>query len=278
MDVGQRTFPCCFGVYMMNRKLVIFDVDGTLVSRENILPPGVASAINTLQNNGHIAAFFTGRPFSHVLPSVKNIGFDGCICTMGAYVELEGEIAQNLVPDSGMARDLVRLVRSCDLDAAFESEDGIAFDETHPLSEFLAKLKKNFAERGFITDQGVDRENFSFSKLCVWFKETSDVSRFEREASKYLKVIGKKQNMMELVSKQVSIEESVGTLMSHFGVSSEDCYAIGDSINDLPMLRLAKYNAAMGEAPDELKSQVGFTTSGVMEGGLVKFLQHYQLI
>lgn len=262
----------------MNRKLVIFDVDGTLITGENVIPAGVREAIGALRQNGHVTAFFTGRPYSHVVPSVRELEWDGCICTMGAYIALEGKVVQNLLPDPSAVRELVRLIRACDLEAAFESDEGISFDETRPLSEFLCKLKANFANRGFETDKGVDRASFSFSKLCVWFHENSDVSRFEKEASRYLKVIGRKQNMMELVSTDASIEESVHTLMSHFKISQEDCYAVGDSINDLPMLRCAGHTAAMGEADGALRAQVEFVTSGITEGGLVNFLRHYRLI
>lgn len=262
----------------MKRKLVIFDVDGTLVSRENVLPAGAKDAIHALRNNGCVTVFFTGRPHSHVLPSVRDLGLDGCICTMGAYIELEGRTVQDLRPDPFVSRELVRLTRECDLDAVFEAEEEISFDDSRPLNEFLGRLKASFASRGFETDKGVDRESFSFSKLCVWSKESSDVVRFEKEASKYLTIIGRKQNMMELVNADVSIEKSVGLLMSHFGVSREDCYAVGDSVNDLPMLRCAGHTAAMGEADDVLKAQVEYVTSGVMEDGIRRFLRHYDLI
>lgn len=262
----------------MRQKLIIFDVDGTLITKENVIPDGVKEAIDALKRNDHVTVFFTGRPYSHVVPAVKDLGFDACICTMGAYVSVEGKTVQNLLPDPSVVRELVQLIRACRLEAAFESEEGISFDETRPLSEFLYRLKTNFAQRGFETEKGVDRETFSFSKLCVWTHENSDILRFEKEASKYLKIIGKKQNMMELVSRDVSIEKSINILMSHFEISLEDCYAIGDSINDLPMLRCAAHTAAMGEADDVLKTQVEFVTSGIEEGGLVGFLRHYALI
>lgn len=262
----------------MERKLVIFDVDGTLITRDNVLPAGVWEALVALKQKGHVAVFFTGRPYTHVVPAVRELDWDGCICTMGAYLQLEGKVVQNLLPDPAAVQELVRLIRVCDLEAVFESDEGIRFDETRPLSEFLCKLKANFEQRGFETEKGVEQESFSFSKLCVWSRENSNMVRFEKEASAYLKVIGKKQNMMELVSNGASIEGSVQRLMSYFQIPREDCYAIGDSINDLPMLRCAAHAAAMGEASGELKEQVEFVTSGIEENGLVNFLRHYRLI
>lgn len=262
----------------MGRKLVVFDVDGTLIDRENLLPFGAAEAVQELKRRGHAAAFFTGRPYSHVVPAVQELPFDACICTMGAHVRLDGRVVRDLLPDPAAVRELVRLIRDCGLEAAFESDEGISFDETRPLSPFLQKLKDVFTARGFETGLGIDRESFSFAKLCIWSGEGSDPDRFEREAARYLKVIGKKQNMMELVSRDASIEGSMQLLLEHFGIQKEDCFAIGDSVNDLPMLRCAGHSAAMGEACGDMKAQVEFVTSGIHEDGLLRFLQHYELI
>ena len=103
---------------------------------------------------------------------------------MGAYIGIGNQTVQNLLPDPSAARELVGLIRTYNLEAVFESDEGISFDETRPLSEFLRNLKANFARRGFETEKGVDRDSFSFSKLCVWFHEDSDISGFEKDASK----------------------------------------------------------------------------------------------
>lgn len=95
---------------------------------------------------------------------------------------------------------------------------------------------------------------------------------------KKLKVIGKKQNMMELVSREVSTEGAMRLLLEHYGIAKENCFAIGDSVNDLPMLRCAGHSAAVGGAADEMKAQVEFVTSAIHEDGLLRFLQHYELV
>lgn len=262
----------------MGKKLIVFDVDGTLIDAENLLPTSAAQAIQALKCRGYTTAFFTGRPYTHVPPAVRELPFDACICTMGAYVRLDGGVVQDLLPDPEVVRSLVTLIRECDLDAVFESDEGISFDETRPLSPFLQKLKENFSARGFETGRGIDRKAFSFAKLCVWAHEGSDTDRFQREAERHLKVIGKKQNMMELVSREASTEGAMRLLLEHYGIAKENCFAIGDSVNDLPMLRCAGHSAAMGGAADEMKAQVEFVTSAIHEDGLLRFLQHYELV
>ncbi|MCD8106141.1 MAG: HAD hydrolase family protein [Lachnospiraceae bacterium] len=262
----------------MGKKLVIFDVDGTIISGEHVVPESAKEAIRAIRANGNHVVYYTGRPCTHVEESVREIGFDGCICTMGAYLEIGGEVLQDERPEPGIAHGIVEAVRSCHLDAAFESRIGIQFDQTRPLPKFLQGLKAHFSSRGFETDLDIDAADFSFEKVCVWTNEESDLARFEEIATKDLDIIGKKQNMEELVAKGVSIPDCLKKVQEHFGVSFENSYAIGDSINDLPMLRCTAHSMAMGEASDEMKSQVEFVTKGIMEDGLAYAMKHYGLI
>lgn len=262
----------------MNKKLVIFDVDGTIISEDRRVPDSAIRAIRKIRENGNYAIYYTGRPYSHVEKNVSDIGFDGCVCTMGAYVRIGDQVLKNQLSDTKTAHEIVRLVRSCYLDAAYESNAGIQFDHTTELPPFLRKLKEHFSGRGFETDQDIDAEDFSFEKVCVWTNVNSDLAAFEKEATNYLDIIGKKQNMEELVAKGVSIPESLKLIQNYFHVTKEDCYAIGDSVNDLPMLRCAACSIAMGQAPEELKKQVDFVTKPIMEDGLAYAMQQYELI
>lgn len=262
----------------MRKKLVIFDVDGTIISKDHIVPESASDAIRRVRESGNYAVYYTGRPYTHVERSVSSIGFDACICTMGAYIKIGDEVLQDVKPEPENAQEVVRLVREYRLDAAFESCKGIQFDKARPLPQFLQGLKKHFSDRGFVTDEDIDREGFTFEKVCVWTNEDSDLDGFEREVGKYLSLAGKKQNMAEFIAKGVSIPESLKRVQRYFGVGYDDSYAIGDSINDIPMLMCAAHSMAMGQAADELKEKVEFVTKDICEDGLAFAMKHYGLI
>lgn len=262
----------------MKKKLVIFDVDGTIITKEHVVPASASEAVKKIRQNGNYAVYYTGRPYTHVEESVSSIGFDACICTMGAYIKIGEEVIQDIKPGPENVREIAELVRRYRLDAAFESCRGIQFDKTRPLPQFLQGLKRHFTDRGFITDEDIDKDGFTFEKLCVWTNEESDLESFEKEIEAYLDRIGKKQNMAEFVAKGVSVPESLKKVQEYFGVSYEDSYAIGDSINDLPMLRCAMHSMAMGQAETELKEEVEFVTKDIAEDGLALAMKHYGLI
>ncbi len=197
---------------------------------------------------------------------------------MGAYIRIGDEILQDIRPPAEQAHAVVNLVREAGLDVAYESSDGIAFDLTRPLPKFLQGLKAHFDAIGFETERNVDGADFSFDKLCVWTNERSTFEGFEHKVSLYLDRIGKKENMEEWVARGVSVTESVHRVMDHFLTARCDCYAIGDSVNDLPMLRCAGYTMAMGQAPEALKAQVDFVTKPIDQDGLALAMKHCGLI
>lgn len=265
-------------MHRSEKKLVIFDVDGTIISDAHVVPVSASDAIRGIREHGNVAVYFTGRPCAHVEESVSSIGFDGCICAMGAYLQIGNEIVQNRKPAPEDAHDVVRLVRKYHLDAAFESCEGIQFDRTRPMPPFLQGVKKHFSDRGFLTDEDIDGDEFCFEKLCVWADEERDLGGFEKEVAQYLQIVGKKQNMAEFVAKGVSIQDSVKKMQEHFGISRENSYAVGDSINDLPMLACAAHSIAMGQAPKELKEKVEFVTKDILDDGLAWAMRHYGLM
>ena len=66
--------------------------------------------------------------------------------------------------------------------------------------------------------------------------------------------------------------------MDHFGASLSDCYAFGDSINDMEMLQYVPHSVGMGNAVPEVLEVVEYVTTDVTEDGIANALKHYHLI
>ena len=58
----------------------------------------------------------------------------------------------------------------------------------------------------------------------------------------------------------------------------EDCCAIGDSTNDLSMLRCVGHPIAMGNAPEEVAAAAEYVTSPLREDGIYRAMAHLHLI
>lgn len=67
-------------------------------------------------------------------------------------------------------------------------------------------------------------------------------------------------------------------VMARLGVAKENTYAVGDSVNDLPVLSCAGHTAAVGNADAALKAAADFVAPQIGDGGLAKALRHFGLI
>lgn len=67
---------------------------------------------------------------------------------------------------------------------------------------------------------------------------------------------------------------AVKKLSSTYNISKENIIAIGDNLNDIPMLQEASFSIAMLNANDEVKIVARFTTKKTCEKeGVRKFLK-----
>lgn len=77
------------------RKLLFFDVDGTLadrVGKKNVVPQSAKDAIKKLQENGHLCFVNTGRSLSEIDVYLKELNMDGFVCGCGTYILYKNEV------------------------------------------------------------------------------------------------------------------------------------------------------------------------------------------
>ncbi len=85
-------------------------------------------------------------------------------------------------------------------------------------------------------------------------------------------------NFYEIVPKGFSKASGIEFLINELNIPFENTYAIGDSTNDLPMLKYVKNSIAMGNSNPLLFDLVSYVTTDIEEDGIYKALKHYSLI
>jgi hypothetical protein len=61
-------------------------------------------------------------------------------------------------------------------------------------------------------------------------------------------------------------------------VDIADTFAVGDSVNDLDMLRFAGHGIAMGNATAPTKAAAEYVTADIHDDGIYQAMQHYGLL
>ncbi len=110
-------------------KILLIDVDGTLVNYENKLPDSAVDAIRKARENGHKIYICTGRSKAEVYPNFWEIGLDGMIGGNGSYVEDHGNVVMHQLITKEQCRHIVDWLHARGLEFYLESNNGLFASE-----------------------------------------------------------------------------------------------------------------------------------------------------
>lgn len=263
----------------MDRKMIFFDIDGTIVTeRTHICPESTINAIRRARENGHLAFINTGRTYFNVTEDIRSIGFDGYICGCGTYINRgDKALLHRSIPHEECV-DIVKKLRQYKVQALFEGLNDIFFDHTAPATGYIAVLRDEFGARGFDVSKSWDDPNIEFDKFVVWIDENSDYESFYSYITNKYDYIDRGKGFGEIIPKGYSKATGIQYLQRYFNIPLNNCYAIGDSTNDLPMLKYAGNSIAMGNSTPVLFDSVSFVTKDIEEDGIEYALKHYGII
>ena len=69
--------------------------------------------------------------------------------------------------------------------------------------------------------------------------------------------------------------EALKFIASHYGVTMDSTVAVGDNLNDLPMIKQAGVGVAVGNAVRELKDAADIVTVSNNDGAVAKIIEKY---
>lgn len=259
--------------------MIFFDIDGTIITENtHVIPKGTIKAIKKARKNGHLVFINTGRTFFNVTENIRNIGFDGYICGCGTYIYYNGTpLLAKSIPHETCAQ-IIKKLRECNIDAIFEEVNNVFFDQTKPATGELAEIKDQFRKQMFDVSKSWDDPDIVFDKFVTWVNKNSDFETFYSYITKDFDYIDRGNNLGEIVPKGYSKATGIKFLQEYFNIPLEDCYAIGDSSNDLPMLQYVPHSIAMGNSTPLLFNLVSFVTRDIEDNGIEHALLHYNII
>lgn len=261
------------------KSIIFFDIDGTLISEDGLMtiPDSTRKAIALARQNGCLTFINTGRTEFNVNPKVRSLGFDGLICGCGTYIEYNGDVLFYNELLENFCREIADIMRKTGFTPVYEYRHGYFFDDHTPKNAEIEDFLVNFVEAGIPVDGRVEDENFLFDKFIAWENDGCDVEYFRREIGKYFEIIDRGGGFYENVPKGFSKATAIDYILKKLDIPLENAYAIGDSANDLPMLKAVPNSIAMGGA-ESIYPYVSYITTPLHEDGIYNALKHFGLI
>ena len=261
------------------RSIIFFDIDGTLITEDArmFIPESAREAIKRTRELGNLAFINSGRTAFNISSRVREVGFDGIICGCGTYIECDGKLVYRHTLEQPFCREIAALMRKCNVTPVYEHTDGYFFDDKTPVTDDLRDFLENFVEEGIDITGRVEDEGFIFDKFVIWVNENSDFELFRKEIGKNFSIIDRGNGFYENVPLGCTKATAIDKVLEMYGIPRENAYAIGDSMNDLPMLEAVPNSIAMGGA-ECLYPYVSYITTPIEEDGIENALRHYDLI
>lgn len=288
----------------MNRKIIFFDADGTIVSRNGISKLTL-EAFEKLRENGHILVLSTGRPLCAIDGTLGEVKFENIICSAGGTVVVNNEVVYNNPMSKENQKELLDYFDKNNAVYNMESKDYIYIKKGQ--KEKYMKLFE-LPKREEVSDE--DYKKFLNMRECISkrTKEIEDPSKININKIHYygadilydgnecpldfdeiINDLGDKYKIVslslskkfcggEICEKGISKKTGMSVVLDYFNVNSEDIYAIGDDYNDIEMLEFATTSIAMGQSPEEVKSYANYITKDIDSDGFYYAMKHFNLI
>ena len=117
-----------------DRKVLFFDVDGTLVSEsKNIVPDSSVDALTRAMERGHLVFVNSGRPRCELRFLEETVPADGFLCGCGTEIVVHGESRFHRSISVERGRQIRQLILDCGMDAWLEASDRVCFRENPPV-------------------------------------------------------------------------------------------------------------------------------------------------
>ena len=249
----------------MSIRLVVSDVDGTIVRTDKSLAPSTMEAARRLQAAGVPLAIVSARPPRGMRWIQEALDLKGPLAGFngGALVGPDERlIEQRLVPEPA-ARTALALYKARGISAwLFTSDEWLVLDPNGPHVDHERHTVR-FDERV------VDSFEPYLDKAGKVVGVTDDAPLLEAAESELQHILGDTANAtrsqtyyLDVTHREANKGNAIRLLAAAQGISVAEVAVLGDMMNDVPMFEVAGFSVAMGNATDEVKALASAVTSG----------------
>ena len=265
----------------MKYKLLVLDVDGTLLNDAKEISKRTLAALLKVQQMGVRIVLASGRPTYGLMPLAKSLelgnyggyilSYNGCqiISAVNGEVLFERRINPEMLPyleKKALKNDFAIFTYHDDTIITNDPEN------EHILQEARLNNLKVIGEENFSI--GVD---FAPCKCMLVSDDEESLIGLEKHWQKQLNgaldVFRSESYFLEVVPCSIDKANTLGVLMEQLEVKREEVMAIGDGVCDVTMIQLAGLGVAMGHSQDSVKACADYVTASNEDDGVAQAVE-----
>jgi Cof subfamily protein (haloacid dehalogenase superfamily) len=262
-------------------RLLLADVDGTLVTENKVLTERAVAAVRALREAGIRFAITSGRPPRGMAMLVEPLALDTPIAGFngGVLVHPDLSVIEARTIPHDVARDTVALIRAHKMDAWLYTPD--EWQVRDPKAPHVARESWTVKFDPKVVEEFSDEDLGRAVKIVGISDDHDLVAKAEKDAQQ---AFGEKVSAarsqpyyLDVTHPEANKGAVVATLSRRLGIPSQEIATIGDMPNDQLMFRVSGFSIAMGNASDEVKKNVSATTDSYNDEGFAKAVERFLL-
>jgi len=266
----------------MSIKLIVFDLDGTLLDLEHKLQDKTIEAVKKVREKGIKTMVATGRMYCSAKPHTKLLGMvDPVIAYNGALVidpNDEKEIFHAPIPFE-IADEITKMVVNNGYHLQLYIDDKLYVAEKNKYTDTyydIAGIEANYVGR---LDEFLSEEPTKMLIIEEDENKQIEIKNFLNENFKdKIELSSSYPSFIEITKKGISKAEPLKKLAAKYNLKREEIMVFGDGLNDLTMIEWAGKGIAMENAHPKLRESADDIAQNHTELGVAKYLkEHFNL-
>ena len=250
-------------------KLVVTDMDGTLLNSNNKVSPLFFELYKKLKEQQIIFIAASGRQYQSITDKLEIIKNEiTIIAENGGVVKQNGEeLFSTKIPFENIEKT-IHLLRNIKDTHVVLCGKNTAYIETEDL-EFISIFSKYYVNYKIVKDltKVVDDD---FLKIAIYHIKCSEtfILPAVKHLEKEMQVTISGEHWLDISHLNANKGYALNLIQKKLGISKKETLVFGDYNNDLKMLALAKYSFAMQNAHPNVKKAANYQTKSNDEQGV----------
>jgi Cof subfamily protein (haloacid dehalogenase superfamily) len=255
-------------------RLLLADVDGTLVTKDKVLTEATMGAAAELHEAGVALAITSGRPPRGMRMLVEPLNLQGPIAGFngGVFVNPDLSVIESHTLDLATAKRTLELMLDHELDAWIYTADDWFIRNTN--APHVARETRTVKFDAKVVTSFTDSQLTQAVKIVGISDDLSLVAECEKVAQRTLGCVASAARSqpyyLDVTHRDANKGTVVTTLAKFFHIRPDQIAAIGDMPNDVLMFRQSGFSIAMGNSSDEVKAQASAVTDSNDNEGFAK--------
>ena len=262
-------------------RLLLADVDGTLVTQDKVLTEAAKAAVRELYGAGIALAITSGRPPRGMSMLIEPLALKGAIAGFngGVFVNPDLSVIESHTLDPATAKEALTLILDQGLDAwVYTEEEWLIRNQAAPhvareawTVKFDAKIVASFTDAHLahaVKIVGIS-DDLGLAAACEKVAQNTLGGKASAARSQ--------PYYLDVTHPQANKGTVVATLSGLMNIPPEQIATIGDMPNDVLMFRKSGFSIAMGNSSDEVKAQANAVTKSNEEEGFATAVRKFVL-